>query len=102
MSIETGRRKSDDTYLSFGREDSGEQKKKIHNIVRIIILIIIMFVTLGCTSSKTEPGVVTCTSHFETKTGRISTQNSQYYWIVDKDGNVYRVDQYKCVKGRYN
>lgn len=105
MSIETSfvRNKSDEIYLSPEGENGDKKRKtKIGNIIRVIILILVMFITIGCTSLKTEPGVVICTSHFETKTGRISTQNSQYYWIVDKYGTVYQVDRYKCVNSRFN
>ena len=68
-------------------------------LIQVIILIILSLIILGCAAGK-ETKQVICRDSFHTVNGWVSAENSQFYWVVDGQGNTMEFSKNNCsIKG---
>ena len=65
-------------------------------LITIIILILSLFIVLGCVSKNKVRETVMCYDGFSSITGWVSAENSQKYWVVDETGKTMEFSRNKC------
>ena len=89
-------KRKDDKYPSSNRGKINISIEK-SMLIRVIILILTLFLILGCTINYDTPRKkVFCYDGYHSSSGWVSAESSYKYWVVGENGKVIEYSKSKC------